>query len=193
MSVRRWWWLLLAFLVVLGLVRLKFDAEVLNLLPPSLPEVKGLVAYQEYFDGSNDLLITLEDREVRRFMGIIATASVKLGPTDAVQRAILLALPPIGLAGLAALGIAAWKRPVDDRVGLVVRLTFWTLLLGWLMTMATRGAVFDRYLAPWGVALPIAWVCVLPRRWRWMLLELWLQIALLGGIAGYLTWVWLVR
>lgn len=68
MIMRRGLWLVLAALVVIGLVRLKFDAEVLNLLPRELPEVKGLVAYQDLFDGSNDLLITLkaEDSDIAK-------------------------------------------------------------------------------------------------------------------------------
>ncbi len=63
MSARRWLWLLPVALVVFGLARLKFDAEVLSLLPRELTEVKGLVAYQEFFDGSNDLLITLKSAD----------------------------------------------------------------------------------------------------------------------------------
>lgn len=59
----RWLWGLLACMVIFGLARLRFDAEVLNLLPASLSEVKGLVAYQEHFDGSNDLLITLKNKD----------------------------------------------------------------------------------------------------------------------------------
>jgi hypothetical protein len=39
MNTRRWLWLLPIALVALGLARLKFDAEVLSLLPLELPEV----------------------------------------------------------------------------------------------------------------------------------------------------------
>ncbi len=55
----RWLWLLLAVPLALGLSRLRFDTEILNLLPARLPEVQGLKLWQENFAGSADLLITI--------------------------------------------------------------------------------------------------------------------------------------
>jgi hypothetical protein len=40
--LKRWWWALLAVAVCLGLCRLRFDVDILNLLPPDEPTVQGL-------------------------------------------------------------------------------------------------------------------------------------------------------
>ena len=63
--MKRWLWLLLIPLA-LGLVRLRFDVEVLNLLPRELPVVQGLQLYQRHFAGANELLVTLEARDADR-------------------------------------------------------------------------------------------------------------------------------
>jgi predicted RND superfamily exporter protein len=52
------WWLVL-IPVVLGLFRLRFDVEVLNLLPPGEPVVQGLKLYQQNFANARELIITL--------------------------------------------------------------------------------------------------------------------------------------
>ncbi|HXG49134.1 MAG TPA: MMPL family transporter [Methylomirabilota bacterium] len=52
-------WLLLIPLAA-GLVRLRLDTEVLDLLPPGLPEVRGLRLYHEYFANQRDCLITVQ-------------------------------------------------------------------------------------------------------------------------------------
>jgi len=55
----RWWWLLLAVPLVAGLWRLRFDTEVLSLLPSSVPVVRGLQLYQKHFTDARELVITL--------------------------------------------------------------------------------------------------------------------------------------
>ncbi len=55
----KWWWLVLAVLVVLGFSRLRFNVEVLDLLPSDLPSVQGLKLYQEHFANARELIITL--------------------------------------------------------------------------------------------------------------------------------------
>lgn len=60
-ALRRWWWLgLLAVPLVLGLARLRFDVDVLNLLPGDLPAVRGLKLHQEYFADEGELIITVK-------------------------------------------------------------------------------------------------------------------------------------
>jgi lauroyl/myristoyl acyltransferase/predicted exporter len=58
-ALRRGWWLLLLVPVIVGLVRLRFDAEVLNLLPANVPVVRGLELYQQHFANSRQLLVTV--------------------------------------------------------------------------------------------------------------------------------------
>src|SRR3954468_11651464 len=60
MITRRWLWLLLLVPIVIGLVRLRFDVEVLDLLPPDLPAVQGLKLYQQHFANARELLITIK-------------------------------------------------------------------------------------------------------------------------------------
>ena len=56
----RWWWLLLLIPVIIGLARLKFDVDVLDLLPANVPAVQGLKMYQEHFANSRELIITIQ-------------------------------------------------------------------------------------------------------------------------------------
>ncbi len=59
----RWVWVLLLILATLGIVRLKFDVEVLNLLPSELPVVEGLKLYQRHFAGADELIVTISARD----------------------------------------------------------------------------------------------------------------------------------
>ncbi len=56
---RRWLWLLLLVPIALGLARLRFDVEVLNLLPEKSGMVRGLKLYQQNFSNGRELIITL--------------------------------------------------------------------------------------------------------------------------------------
>jgi predicted RND superfamily exporter protein/lauroyl/myristoyl acyltransferase len=64
----RWLWLLLAIPVAFGLYRLRFDAEVFDLLPGDVKPVAGLKVYQEHFANARELIITLKgvDAEITR-------------------------------------------------------------------------------------------------------------------------------
>ena len=59
-GLRRWWWWLLLIPIVIGAARLRFDVEVLNLLPSQLPAVQGLKIYQDNFSNARELIVTLE-------------------------------------------------------------------------------------------------------------------------------------
>ena len=50
---------LLVILVIAGVFRLRFDVDVLNLLPNNLPVVEGLKLYQRNFTDSRELIITV--------------------------------------------------------------------------------------------------------------------------------------
>src|SRR5688572_30768309 len=61
MKLRRHWpWLLVLAPIVFGLAGLRFDVEVLNLLPADVPAVQGLKMYQEKFPNARELIITLQ-------------------------------------------------------------------------------------------------------------------------------------
>lgn len=57
---RTWLWLLALAPLALGLARLRFDVEILNLLPERLPVAQGLKVYQRHFSDARELIITVE-------------------------------------------------------------------------------------------------------------------------------------
>ncbi|HEV2452779.1 MAG TPA: MMPL family transporter [Verrucomicrobiae bacterium] len=57
--LKRWWWVLLLIAVALGFWRLRFDVDVLDLLPSDEPSVEGLKLYERHFTKAGELLITL--------------------------------------------------------------------------------------------------------------------------------------
>jgi len=64
--LKRWWWALLTVAVGLGLCRLRFDVDILNLLPPDEPTVQGLKLYQQYFSNARELVITIRAPDAER-------------------------------------------------------------------------------------------------------------------------------
>ncbi|MGA2788624.1 MAG: MMPL family transporter [Verrucomicrobiota bacterium] len=60
-----WWWLLLLVPIILGLARLHFDVEMLDLLPANVPAVQGLKLFQQHFTNARELIVTVHapDRE----------------------------------------------------------------------------------------------------------------------------------
>ncbi|MGA2656861.1 MAG: MMPL family transporter [Verrucomicrobiota bacterium] len=64
--LKRWWWALLILAVCLGLCRLRFDVDILNLLPPDEPTVQGLKLYQKHFTNARELVITLRAPEAEQ-------------------------------------------------------------------------------------------------------------------------------
>ena len=73
--LKRWWWALLAVAVCLGVWRLHFDVDILDLLPPDEPTVQGLKLYQQHFANARELIITLrapEADQAERLAGALA-------------------------------------------------------------------------------------------------------------------------
>jgi predicted RND superfamily exporter protein/lauroyl/myristoyl acyltransferase len=73
--LKRWWWALLAVAVCLGVWRLRFDVDILDLLPPDEPAVQGLKLYQQHFANARELIITLrapETEQAQRLAGALA-------------------------------------------------------------------------------------------------------------------------
>ena len=68
-------WGLLLVLLGLGLSRLRFDPEILNLLPTDQPAVQGLKLYQAHFANARELIITLrapDGEQAERLAGALA-------------------------------------------------------------------------------------------------------------------------
>jgi predicted RND superfamily exporter protein len=73
--LKRWWWAILALAVCLGLMRLRFGADILDLLPPDEPTVQGLKLYQDHFANARELIVTLrapEAEQAERLAGELA-------------------------------------------------------------------------------------------------------------------------
>jgi uncharacterized protein len=56
----RWWWLLLLVPIAAGVARLRFDVEVLDLLPENVRAVAGLKLYQQHFTNARELIVTVQ-------------------------------------------------------------------------------------------------------------------------------------
>jgi uncharacterized protein len=74
----RWLWLLLLVPVVIGLLRLRFDVEVFDLLPSEVPAVAGLKLYQEHFSNARELIITLRTKSAEQAETAASTLAAQL-------------------------------------------------------------------------------------------------------------------
>ncbi|MHC4802542.1 MAG: hypothetical protein ACYTFF_10540 [Planctomycetota bacterium] len=108
--------------------------------------------------------VLYEQRELQRFPGLIATALRMTTSLPALQALLLAVISVAGAASMGAVAAIGFQRPAGDPLGVVWRLVFWTLITGAAMYALTRAMVFDRYLLPWAVLLPIAWTAALPRK-----------------------------
>ncbi|HEY3860517.1 MAG TPA: MMPL family transporter [Verrucomicrobiae bacterium] len=76
----RWIWLPVIVLAAIGLVRLRFDAEVFDLLPSNLPAVEGLKLYERHFANARDLIITLRGKDPEQTQTAAHAIASGLGP-----------------------------------------------------------------------------------------------------------------
>jgi predicted RND superfamily exporter protein/predicted LPLAT superfamily acyltransferase len=73
--LKRWWWVLLLAAIAVGAWRLRFDLEILDLLPPDEPAVQGLKLYQKYFTNARELVVTVRASDAdkaEQFAGALA-------------------------------------------------------------------------------------------------------------------------
>ena len=125
--------------------------------------------------------------EVLRFNGRV-TRSIHLLTGSAALRALLLAaLAVVGAASMGGLAAVSWQRAPGDRVSVVVRLLFWTLVTGCGLYALTRAMTFDRYLTAWAILLPVVWVATLPRKLQAV------QAVILFVFFAWNVWALLVR
>ncbi len=76
--LKRWWWVILLAAVILGLARLRFDVDVLNLLPRDEPTVQGLKLYEQRFANARELVITLRAPDSERAERLAAALGNRL-------------------------------------------------------------------------------------------------------------------
>lgn len=95
---------MLTGLVVLGLSRIRFDANVLSLLPQDLVEVRGLDQFLRYFGLPGELIVTIEAEDSTVAEALAASLATSL--RDSGECTVRFAAPwmqnPAGLAELAA-------------------------------------------------------------------------------------------
>jgi hypothetical protein len=108
--------------------------------------------------------MTILDFDVKRYLGLTALAVGRITATGLLQAVLLGALAVIGAAALGAMGSIGRATSTQDRIGVVHRLQFWTLVTGCSLYVLTNSVVYDRYLLAWAVLMPIVWVVSLPRR-----------------------------
>ncbi len=124
MKRRHWLGLLCALPLVLGLARLRFDAEIFNLLPEALPAVRGLQLQQRHFAGSRELLITVSSEFVDA--GSIARAiAEQLATRTSLVRSVRWQPPWLENPAAAAENVAwLWRQqPPAAFAALAERLT----------------------------------------------------------------------
>jgi hypothetical protein len=131
--------------------------------------------------------MTILDFDVKRYLGLTALAVSRITDTPLLQAVLLGALAVTGAAALGAMSSMARATMPQDRLGVVLRLQFWTLLAGCCLYVLTNSVVYDRYLLAWAVLMPIVWVASLPRR------ALGAQGLLLLVIASWSVWRFLIR
>ncbi|HEY1787889.1 MAG TPA: MMPL family transporter [Verrucomicrobiae bacterium] len=61
--LKRWWWVILLVAIAAGFCRLRFDADVLDLLPSEEPSVQGLKLYESHFTKAGELVVTLRAQD----------------------------------------------------------------------------------------------------------------------------------
>jgi predicted RND superfamily exporter protein/lauroyl/myristoyl acyltransferase len=76
--LKRWWWALLVLAVGLGVCRLRFDVDVLNLLPPDEPTVQGLKLYEKHFTNARELLISVRAQDAERAERLAGALAARL-------------------------------------------------------------------------------------------------------------------
>lgn len=84
---RRWLWALAALPLLAGLLRLRFDADIFNLMPAGLPAVRGLQLQQRNFADARELLVTLQSPDPEAATAAASAISSKLVAEPALVRA----------------------------------------------------------------------------------------------------------
>ena len=86
-----WFWtiLVVALFVVGGMIRLRFDVEVLNLLPDDVPVVQGLKLYKQHFTDSRELIVTVSGSEAATVENAARTLAITLREETTLVASVL--------------------------------------------------------------------------------------------------------
>lgn len=76
--LKRWWWVLLLIAVGLGFCRLRFDVDVLDLLPSDEPTVAGLKLYEKHFTNARELIISLHGEDADQVQTLAGELAARL-------------------------------------------------------------------------------------------------------------------
>jgi len=114
----------LALLVCLGQWRLRFDVDVLNLLPPDQPSVQGLKLYQEHFANARELIITLRAPDAERAERLAGALALRLRQATNLVAGVAWQPPWLDAPGqLAELLACLWlNQPAESFGALTNRL-----------------------------------------------------------------------
>ena len=122
--LKRWWWALLLVAVGLGLWRLRFDVDILNLLPPDEPTVQGLKLYQQHFTNARELVVTLRAPDAERAERLAGALAARLRQQTNLVESVTWQPPwmehPEQLGEL--LGWLWFNQPPEDFAALTNRL-----------------------------------------------------------------------
>jgi uncharacterized protein len=76
--LKRWWWAFLVVAVCLGFCRLRFDVDVLDLLPSDEPSVQGLKLYEQHFTNARELIVTLRAQNAEQAQALTGKLAARL-------------------------------------------------------------------------------------------------------------------
>ncbi|HEV2329432.1 MAG TPA: MMPL family transporter [Verrucomicrobiae bacterium] len=76
--LKRWWWVILLVAIALGFCRLRFDADVLDLLPSEEPSVQGLKLYERHFTKAGELIVTLRAPDANQALSLAGKLAATL-------------------------------------------------------------------------------------------------------------------
>ena len=163
----------------------RWRREPLGWLPPAGVCVGLVLAVVAMPDMSVPSTLVL-DQTQDRFQGLVASLTMLVAGEGTLRGFLVGIACVVGLGGLGALVALSHRWRLTSLAGVILRVQAFTLVAGWLLYALTRGFVFDRYLLVWSVALPIAWLLLLP---RWLLV---LQTIALAATAAMLVNIWLL-
>ena len=81
-------WIILPILIAIGVARLHFDVEVLDLLPSDNRAVEGLKLYQQYFSNARELIITVRSADAETTETATRAIAEKLRQQKSIIRSV---------------------------------------------------------------------------------------------------------